>query len=435
MNPPSQTPKLPIWIFFLTDAFLVVTAWFVAMQSARPLSTTATFTIFACIFGGALIAVVPLVARFERQKNEALDERQRELEALAHIVSSSAEQIGIVAGGLHEITELTQKNLRHADHLPLKLQEKIAEFKLQLDTATDAEKEELEKELESLRSSESERLESLATKIAKTTAEWARLEAATHQHLSAVSAAIEKLSSSSISAISRAQAAAEQALHQARTEAIRALNEEGNRATKYPEAAHRADSAEPESPPVLAESIPEITPVAPDTADPFLPRTDDAAANPIPAPPSVAIEPLNGTPAASAPPKVPRKKTPKPPQSEAPEMDFEPAAATADSDSAEVLHPGAGERVMTSDGATRLVVTAYIGIGNRLFIRGEGPGLSWEKGVPLQFVSIGKWRWETNDAAEPVKFRIYKNDDLECSALGTQSLDPGHQQEVNAVFQ
>ena len=89
---------------------------------------------------------------------------------------------------------------------------------------------------------------------------------------------------------------------------------------------------------------------------------------------------------------------------------------------------------MTSDGATRLLVTAYIGIGNRLFIRGEGPGLSWGKGVPLQFVSIGKWRWETNDATAPVKFKILKNDEIECSSLGSQSLDPGHQHEVTAAF-
>jgi hypothetical protein len=93
-----------------------------------------------------------------------------------------------------------------------------------------------------------------------------------------------------------------------------------------------------------------------------------------------------------------------------------------------------GERGLTSDGATRLLVTAYIGIGNRLFIRGSGPGLSWEKGVPLQFVSIGKWRWETNDASAAVQFKLYKNDDVECTTLGAQSLDPGHQQEVTAAF-
>ncbi|RFC44015.1 MAG: hypothetical protein DUW69_002095, partial [Verrucomicrobia bacterium] len=92
------------------------------------------------------------------------------------------------------------------------------------------------------------------------------------------------------------------------------------------------------------------------------------------------------------------------------------------------------ETVISSDGATRLLVTAYIGIGNRLFIRGEGPGLSWDKGVPLQFVSIGKWRWETSEADSPVQFKLYKNDETECAALGRRSLDPGQQAEVNATF-
>ncbi|MBM3843768.1 MAG: hypothetical protein FJ397_11005 [Verrucomicrobia bacterium] len=96
--------------------------------------------------------------------------------------------------------------------------------------------------------------------------------------------------------------------------------------------------------------------------------------------------------------------------------------------------PASVERTLTSDGATRLLATAYIGIGNRLFIRGEGPGLSWERGVPLQFISIGKWRWETAEAGGPIRFRLYKNDELECSALGEQVLDPGYLQEVTASF-
>jgi len=89
---------------------------------------------------------------------------------------------------------------------------------------------------------------------------------------------------------------------------------------------------------------------------------------------------------------------------------------------------------VAADGATRLLVTAYIGIGNRLFIRGAGPGLSWDKGTPLQFVSIGKWRWETLEASASVNFKLYKNDDLECTALGAQTLDPGHQHEFTATF-
>ena len=90
--------------------------------------------------------------------------------------------------------------------------------------------------------------------------------------------------------------------------------------------------------------------------------------------------------------------------------------------------------IRDSDGATRLVVTAYIGIGNRLFIRGSGPGLSWDKGLPLTFVSIGKWRWETGDATATVKFKLYKNDEIECTALGERTIQPGAQEMLTAAF-
>jgi hypothetical protein len=89
---------------------------------------------------------------------------------------------------------------------------------------------------------------------------------------------------------------------------------------------------------------------------------------------------------------------------------------------------------VSADGATRILVTAYIGIGNRLFIRGEGPGLGWDQGMPLQFVSIGKWRWETAEATSPVRFKLYKNDEIECAALGERTVEPGRQQEITATF-
>jgi hypothetical protein len=87
----------------------------------------------------------------------------------------------------------------------------------------------------------------------------------------------------------------------------------------------------------------------------------------------------------------------------------------------------------SADGRTRLTVTSYIGIGNKLHLRGEGPGLSWNKGVPLQFVSIGRWRWETDAATTPVVCRIYKNDKIE-APVGPLTLAPGTEQEVSAAF-
>ena len=156
------------------------------------------------------------------------------------------------------------------------------------------------------------------------------------------------------------------------------------------------------------------------------------ASEPAPAPDAPAVtdesKPANK--------RAPRK--PKPVEGAETALDLgivEPAAAPAAADEFSQVAPDeAAAKVISSDGSTRLLVTAYIGIGNRLFVRGEGPGLSWDKGVPLQFVSIGKWRWESADATAPVKYKLYKNDETECTSLGTQSIDPAHQQEVTATF-
>lgn len=526
-----------MWVFFATDAVLVGAAAFVAYAGPRPLSTNAILAIVACVIAGAVVALVPLIARVERRKNEALDDRQRALEALARTVAASADQISIAASGFHEIAELAQKNLRHAEQLPHKLQDKIAEFQAQLANANDTEKEELEKEVVSLRSAESERLETVATKMARVVAEFAKIEASTQQHLAAANEAITKLSFGAAAAIGKAQVAAEQALAHARIEAARGLGDTAGQAAQAiekaklaavgdlegrlggiaaeivdkvvrqvtdklptapsegaasshapvpptlstpspardsgsensivpaatsPEAAapgpkrtrkqkrddsaasdadtpapgetnpptsERVETTPPVEPaPVPAQKITEITPIVPPTAEPFsghIVVESLPASNPDAAP-------------AASPVEAGRKRTQR-------KTEDEPVAGTKAPVAVSDEEPGLGldepeatagvvERVMTSDGATRLIVTAYIGIGNRLFIRGAGPGLSWQKGVPLQFVSIGKWRWETNAATAPVSFKIFKNDEMECTALGAQSLEPGYQQEVAATF-
>lgn len=536
MTPPDSTPKLPLWTFLVTDAVLLGAALFIAQEAARPLSNSAIIAIVACVLAGALIVLVPLVMRLERQKNETLDERQRELEALARTLTASAEQISIAASGLHQIAELTQKNLRHAEHLPQKLQEKIAEFKAQLANATDTEKEELENELVALRTSESERLQATADSIARTVAEFTKLEAATHQHLISTNEALAKVSSGSLAAIAKAQAAAEHAVGHARTESARHLAESaGNAANviasakvaalseidaRFAEAgaalvaqvtrelvklelaaAARAAPPEPSAvestsnaqtttapteaePPAVSappDSAPKTEPAEPAARRPRKPRREaeapaataelppapatesspppatDAALAPEPAPipagpvaesapvapdatPPIAAPPEPVAPAAAdtgaeppAPPVEPPPiaEEPKPARKRARKAEYD---ASASLDLGIDDAPAPAERVLTSDGATRLMVTAYIGIGNRLFIRGAGGGLSWEKGVPLQFVSIGKWRWETNDATSAVEFKLYKNDEQECASLGLQTVDPGYQQEMTATF-
>lgn len=66
------------------------------------------------------------------------------------------------------------------------------------------------------------------------------------------------------------------------------------------------------------------------------------------------------------------------------------------------------------DSTATVVVAKYdVGFGNKLFIRGEGAGLSWETGVEMKNVENDVWVWTNNDlkkGAVACKFLI--NDDV-----------------------
>jgi hypothetical protein len=81
------------------------------------------------------------------------------------------------------------------------------------------------------------------------------------------------------------------------------------------------------------------------------------------------------------------------------------------------------------------VVVAKIlpGIGNKVHVRGEGPGLSWDEGVPMSFLEIGKWGWSPPDKSTPIVVQLYKNDE-EPDGNGKVELEPGEKVEITPSF-
>jgi hypothetical protein len=53
-----------------------------------------------------------------------------------------------------------------------------------------------------------------------------------------------------------------------------------------------------------------------------------------------------------------------------------------------------------------------VGLGNTLFIRGQGDGLSWLKGVPLNCVDAKTWVWSNTQAKDKVVFKLLLNDEV-----------------------
>jgi len=81
-----------------------------------------------------------------------------------------------------------------------------------------------------------------------------------------------------------------------------------------------------------------------------------------------------------------------------------------------------------------LIARVLIGIGNKPFVRGTGPGLSLDKGVPMEFVEIGQWRWAAPSTnKEPITLRILKNDEVPAEGEAIV-LHPGQSLEISPVF-
>lgn len=61
---------------------------------------------------------------------------------------------------------------------------------------------------------------------------------------------------------------------------------------------------------------------------------------------------------------------------------------------------------------TNIIARVDVGFGNSLYIRGEGAGLNWDKGVLLENLSPYEWAFKTNKASTPIEFKFLINDEL-----------------------
>jgi hypothetical protein len=122
--------------------------------------------------------------------------------------------------------------------------------------------------------------------------------------------------------------------------------------------------------------------------------------SPAPATPS-APAPKTAVKAAAATPEtigqVSKIAAARPPQV----LPSAPAAAPAQA-AAAVPQPAA---------STVINARVDVGFGNSLHIRGEGPGLSWSKGVPMTCISSEHWKISLGASSRPVVFKLLVNDE------------------------
>lgn len=495
--PRSETPRLSFWPFLIVDLTLVAGAVLIRSQSETPLSAAPLAAITACLVVGGVVLLYPFVVTHARRQEEAVAERLEQLEEVGRTVAAAAEQISIAAANLPAIAEQSARQLRAVEQMPQALQGRLAELQMQLSATAQEENAALRHELDTLRQSETGKVAAALEKISALTGDLVRFEALASRHVDSLDTATAQMprlaeqfgrqagdvlrveSSSAAEAVRAAGAEAVRALGVAVEEATRALETVAGRvrmdldqmvrevpraqaevtadnvgtdapdevlafdavrqpadeteavgcgaetslaAAKVASALAEEEVGDGDAAPTMGGGVEELPAVAPDV-------DLEAAVMPVR---------LGAEPGLDVPLGQESEVALEPESAESSHViDGTARAAAVESSTEEESvedEPATPEPALTHDGCTRLIATAYVGLGNKLYVRGDGPGLRADKGVPLQFVSIGKWRWESAELLFPAKVKLFKNDREECVALGELTLEPGHHHEVTARF-
>jgi len=88
----------------------------------------------------------------------------------------------------------------------------------------------------------------------------------------------------------------------------------------------------------------------------------------------------------------------------------------------------------TSSGSQTVTIEAKIdvGFGNTLFLRGEGQGLNWEQGVPLECLDGSTWQW-SGKTSDNLKFKLLLNDTVWAQGENLTAA-PGQKVQISPAF-
>ena len=128
-----------------------------------------------------------------------------------------------------------------------------------------------------------------------------------------------------------------------------------------------------------------------------------------------------------------------------PQQETPPAPPPADTQSAEAaknsenllfddLPISRESPVKPKKGDAVVVVNALIGIGNKPFLRGNGAGLSPDRGTPMDYLEIGKWRYVFPAFDGKINFSVLKNDEVPPNGESEFSISAGEKTELNLFF-
>ncbi|HVU35781.1 MAG TPA: hypothetical protein VHE61_20235 [Opitutaceae bacterium] len=64
---------------------------------------------------------------------------------------------------------------------------------------------------------------------------------------------------------------------------------------------------------------------------------------------------------------------------------------------------------------TKIIARIDVGFGNALYVRGDGPSLTWNQGVPMTCVASDQWELVLGESSGAISFKVLLNDTTWCT--------------------
>ena len=432
MPPDPQSHRLPKLPFVVLDVLLIALAVVIRLSAGQEPTSMTWLWVFLCVAVGGVLLCWPFYKEFHERTRlaglaltNATDDNARRMERAARQIEeaadSAAEQVGLSQRSHHALEGLAKRIESRVNSM----ETEDRNFEALATELTDSLRNLLERERENLQELFAERDSDAASIVAEVRALAQRLEAAQYgltAEAAQPSAAPEPTPKPEPTPAPEPTPEATpapddlDAALEDDPDAIEMPDESGDdeRATPEGDEDEEGDVAASEDANDDADDSDDAPTVSGDETSETFDEADDWG--------DIAL--ADGAEAADN-ARVAAESEPEPD----PEREPEPEQASLIEDVPE----GKARAAKAGRSQTTLIAQVLIGIGNKPYVRGEGGGLSLDKGVPMDFLEIGKWQWVAPDDSGPVRLTIYKNDEIP-SSDGVIELKPGQRRSITPRF-
>lgn len=423
-------PHLPKTPFIVLDACLLITAIVIKVSAGPQPPSIIYFWMILCVLVGGLLACAPFFLEFRIQA------RLREHEAT--LASGDAqERLATAIASIQRMTDDTLAHLGRGEQIAKAMKALLGRFESRIGSLEEENRsaEALQQDLlEAVRQIiEREREEMVGRMDSANTEDCARWDHLEHR-LDDLAAQLHPVPFTSVEEPEQESSAPESpAAPVTEPPAVAVAPEPEDDFDEEPEVSNEPESHQPTSDEVEAEPAEEALAHPPEAEDEPEPLDDE----PLPEPADVVAPEPEQAQGQEAPVSAMMADDDwgdgwgeEDDGSEPEDEDL-----SASSEQPELLDAPSGSAKAAKAGPrnTTLIAQVLIGIGNKPYVRGEGPGLSMTQGVPMQFLEIGKWQWVAPDASEPVRVQIYKNDEVPATGDWID-IKPGQRRSVTPQF-